>query len=148
MAKKRSTRRATPKTAASAGSSSAQQVLREGWKTALEALSKAEAGVETRVKALLRNNKLNVEDGAELLREFRKSVDNERQRAMKDLEVRLSGLQQRVRKEGKNVAKMADDAVQSGLAALNIPSRREVALLTRKVEELSKRIGTMRRRKK
>jgi len=148
MAKKRSTRRATPKTAASAGSSSAQQVLREGWKTALEALSKAEAGVETRVKALLRNNKLNVEDGAELLREFRKSVDNERQRAMKDLEVRLSGLQQRVRKEGKNVAKMADDAVQSGLAALNIPSRREVALLTRKVEELSKRIGTLRRRRK
>jgi len=148
MANKRSTRRARPATAASAGSSSAQQVLREGWHTALEALSKAEAGVETRVKALLRNNKLNVEDGAELLREFRKSVDKERQRAMKDLEVRLAGLQQRVRKEGKNVAKMADDAVQSGLAALNIPSRREVALLTRKVEELSKRIGTLRRRKK
>lgn len=151
MTKKTSARQAKrPKTAAarSAGSSRAQQVLREGWKGALGALSKAEAEVETQVRRLLRNNKINVEDAAELLREFRKSVDKERKRGMKELEGRLEELRERVRKEGRNVAKMADEAVQSGLAALNIPSRREVALLTRRVEELSRRIGTLRRSKR
>lgn len=151
MTKKTSTRQANrPKQAAarSAGSSRAQQVLREGWKSALGALSKAEAEVETQVRRLLRNNKINVEDAAELLREFRKSVDKERKRGMKELEGRLGELRERVRKGGRNVAKMADGAVQSGLAALNIPSRREVALLTRRVEELSRRIGTLRRSKR
>lgn len=148
MAKKRTVPRAKRATAAAAGSSRAQQVLREGWRSALGALSKAEAKVETQVRTLLRNNKINVDDAAELLREFRISVDKERKRGMQELEARLGELRQRVKKEGRNVAKMADDAVQSGLAALNIPSRREVALLTRRVEELSKRIGTLRRRGK
>lgn len=138
-------KRATP---AASGSSRAQQLLREGWNSALEALSKAEAKVETQVRTLLRSNKINVDDAAELLREFRSSVEKERQRAMQELDVRLAELRQRVKKQGRNVAKMADDAVQSGLAALNIPSRREVALLTRRIEELSKRIGTLRRSKR
>jgi len=148
MAKKKDTRRTQGAGPKSTSSSTAQQVLREGWKSALEALSEAEGRVETQIRALLRNNKINVDDAAELLREFRAGVERERKRGMKELETRLAGLQQRVKKQGRHVAKLADDAVQSGLAALNIPSRREVALLTRKLDELSKRIGTMRARKK
>ena len=79
------------------------------------------------------------------LREAWASVVKERKRGMQELEARLKELQARVKKEGRNVAKLADEAVQSGLAALNIPSRSEVAELTRKVEELSKRVGTLRR---
>ena len=36
---------------------------------------------------------------------------------------------------------------QPTLAALNIPSRREVSELTRKVDELSKKIDTLRKRR-
>ena len=82
------------------------------------------------------------------LREAWASVVKERKRGMQELEARLKELQARVKKEGQNVAKLADEAVQSGLAALNIPSRSEVAELTRKVEELSKRVGTLRRPKR
>jgi len=142
--KKRRTRRAKP----APPPSSAQQVLREGWKGALDALGRAEAAVESRVKQLLRRNKINVEDGAELLREFRKGVEKERTRGMRELEARLGELRQRLGREGRNVAKAVDEAVQSGMAALNIPSRREVALLTKKVDELSRRIASLRRNRK
>lgn len=126
----------------------AQQALREGWRSALHALSRAEAEVETRVKAMLRSNKINVEDAAELLREFKKGVEKERVRGLRELEDRFGELQQRLRQEGKNVARVVEDAVQSGMAALNIPSRKEVALLTRKVDELSRRIAAQRKNKK
>jgi len=142
--KRRRTRRAKPATPPP----SAQQVLREGWKGALDALGRAEAEVESRVKQLLRNNRINVEDAAELLREFRKGVEKERGRGMRELEERLGELRQRLGREGRNVAKAVDEAVQSGMAALNIPSRREVALLTKKVDELSRRIASLRRNRK
>lgn len=141
-------RTAAPDRSTAAGSASASEGLREGWNSALQALAEAEGRVETQIRALLRTNKIKVEDATELLREFRAGVERERQRGMKELEVRLGGLQQRVREGGREVVKLADDAVQSGLAALNIPSRREVTLLTRKVDELSQRIGGLRRRKK
>jgi poly(hydroxyalkanoate) granule-associated protein len=142
--KKRRARRAKPAPAAP----TAQQALKEGWQRALHALKRAEAQVETRVKALLRSNKINVEDAGELLREFKQGVAKERARGLRELDARLAELRKRVRREGRNVAKAVDDTVQSGLAALNIPSRREVALLTRKVDELSRRIATLRRKRR
>jgi polyhydroxyalkanoate synthesis regulator phasin len=142
--KRRRTRRAKP----APPPPSAQQVLREGWRGALDALGRAEAEVEARVKQLLRKNRINVEDAAELLREFRKGVEKERGRGMRELEARLGELRQRLGREGRNVAKAVDEAVQSGMAALNIPSRREVALLTKKVDELSRRIASLRRNRK
>ena len=140
--RRRRTRRAKP---APPPQPSAQQLLREGWKTAMEALGRAEAEVEARVKQLLRSNKINVEDAAELLREFRKGVEKERGRGMRELEARLAELRERLGREGRNVAKAVEDAVQSGMAALNIPSRREVSELTRKVDELSRKLDGFRR---
>ncbi len=43
------------------------------------------------------------------------------------------------------MGRYADEAVQGALAALNIPSRREVHELTRRVEELSRKIDGFRR---
>lgn len=126
----------------------ARQLLRQTWANALQSLTKAEAEAEKQVKALLEKNRINVDDAAEMLRDFRASVDKERKRGMQELGGRLQLLQARVKKETRNVVKRADEAVQGALAALNIPSRREVAQLTGKVEELSKRIATMRRRRK
>src|SRR5262245_32157176 len=78
-----------------------QQLLREGWKSALDGLGRAEAEVEARVKQLLKRNKINVEDAAELLREFKKGVAKERARGVRELEARLAELQQRLRREGR-----------------------------------------------
>ena len=127
------------------GASRAQRALREAWDNTLQGLTRAEAEIAKQVRALLKKNKLNVHDAAELLLRLRSSAAKERKRGMKELEARLKVLQARVKKEGVNVAKMAEEGVQSALAALNIPSRREVAELTRKVEELSKRLGALRR---
>jgi polyhydroxyalkanoate synthesis regulator phasin len=140
---RRRTRRAKPTPPPHA--STARQALREGWRSALDALSRAEADVEARVKALLRKNKINVEDAAQLLREFRKGLVKERVRGLRELDGRFGDFQRRLRQEGRNAAKRVEDAVQSGLAALNIPNRKEVALLTRKVDELSRRIAAQRR---
>lgn len=127
------------------GASRAQKALREAWDNTLRGLTRAETEIEKQVRALLKKNKINVHDAAELLLKLRSSAAQERKRGMKELEARLKVLQARVRKEGVNVAKLANEAVQSALAALNIPSRREVAELTRKVEELSRKLGALRR---
>lgn len=125
------------------GVSRAQKALREAWDNTLQGLTRAEAEIEKQVRALLKKNKINVDDAAEMLKKLRSSAEKERTRGMKELEARLKLLQARVKKEGVNVAKMAEEAVQSALAALNIPSRREVAELTRKVEQLSRRLGAL-----
>jgi hypothetical protein len=57
----------------------------------------------------------------------------------------LRVLQARVLRERETVARAAEDAVQRALAALNIPSRQEVQELSRKVDELSRRIEAFRR---
>lgn len=133
---------------AAPGPSRAQQVLRETWASASQALSTAEAEVEKQVKRLLRKNKLNVDDASEMLRGLRARLDKQRKKGMREVEARLEELQARVKKESRSVAQSADEAVQRTLAALNIPSRREVGELTRKIEELSKKIDGLRRKRK
>ena len=73
-------------------------------------------------------------------------LEKERSKALKQLEAHLAMLQTRAKKERKALTRMADDAVQNTLAALNIPSRQEVQELTRRVEELSRKIDGFRRR--
>ena len=72
-------------------------------------------------------------------------VSRERKKAARQLEARLADLQARARKERQVVARMANEAAQSALAAFNIPSRREVQELTRKVAQLSRKIDSFRR---
>jgi polyhydroxyalkanoate synthesis regulator phasin len=64
---------------------------------------------------------------------------------VKQFEARLALLQARARKERRAFTRAVEDAVQRTLAALNIPSRREVHELTRRIEELSRRIDRFRR---
>ena len=54
-------------------------------------------------------------------------------------------LQARARKERRVFTRAVENAVQRTLAALNIPSRHEVHELTRRIEELSRRIDRFRR---
>jgi len=96
----------------------------------LASLSSAEASVEKEVKALLRKNKIRVEDAGELLTSLEKRFGRERKRALKQIEGRLDTLQARVKKERSHLTKLVNEAVQGALSSFNIPSRREVAELT------------------
>jgi RNA polymerase-binding transcription factor DksA len=89
---------------------------------------------------LLKRNKITTKDASEAIADFRHRVERERKKALKEIEGRVSSLQTRVRKERKAAAKMVDEAVKGALVAFNIPSRQEVAELTRKVDELSRKI--------
>ncbi len=77
---------------------------------------------------------------------WRSRLDREGRKARKRVEVRLAELSKRAHQERNAVARVADDAVARALAALNIPTRREVQELSRRVGRLSSRIDTIRAR--
>lgn len=80
-----------------------------------------------------------------MLKDVRALAERQRKKAAKELHHRAALLQTRVEKERKVAARAVDDAVRSALAALNIPSRAEVASLSRRVEELTKKVAARKR---
>jgi hypothetical protein len=119
--------------------------LERTWKETQAALSSAEATVEERVKALARRSGVDTRQAARTLEAWRRRFDRERKKAFKQVEGRLSDIQARARKERRTLARTVDHTVRRTLAALNIPSRSEVQELTRRVEELSRKIDRFRR---
>ena len=119
--------------------------LRDTWSQTVASLAAAEAAVEKQVRRLLQRNRISTRDASTLLKDVNTMIARERRKAAGQLEPRLAALQARARKERAVVARMASDAAQSALAAFNIPSRQEVQDLTRKVDQLSRRIGSLRR---
>jgi polyhydroxyalkanoate synthesis regulator phasin len=146
MAKKTAkTKRIPTARKAAAPKAEPQGRLVETWNATIQALTSAEAEIEKQIKLLLKRNKLNPKDAKAALEDIGSRIDKERKKALKQLESRLSSLQSRVKKERKAAVKMADEAVKGALVALNIPSRQEIAELTRKVDELSKKIDGFQR---
>lgn len=129
-----------------AGPRTAEQRIRKTWNDTVQALTTAEARVEKEIRGLLKRNKISTRDAATTIKDVRALVGRERKKGMKQLEARFASLSARVRKESKNASKKVDDAVLTALATFNIPSRKEVHELTRKVNELSKRIDSLKRR--
>ena len=119
--------------------------LRVAWADAVKSLGNAQANLESELRTVLRRNKIGTKDAATMLKDVRALAERERKKAAKELRARAAVLQTRVQKEGKVAARVVDEAVRSALAALNIPSRAEVAHLTRKVEELTKKVGGRKR---
>jgi polyhydroxyalkanoate synthesis regulator phasin len=123
----------------------AKSRIEKTWKDTRAALSSAEATVEKRVKALVKRSGVDTRQARETLTTWRHRLDRERKKALKQVEGRLSVLQARAKKERRALTRTVDDAVQRTLAALNIPSRDEVHELTRRVEDLSRKIDRFRR---
>ena len=119
--------------------------IRVAWTDAVAALTRAQTNLEGEFRKLLRRNQISTKDAATMLKDVRALAERERKKAAKELRARAAVLQTRVQKEGKVAARAVDEAVRSALAALNIPSRAEVAHLTRKVEELTKKVGGRKR---
>jgi polyhydroxyalkanoate synthesis regulator phasin len=119
--------------------------LEKTWTDTQAALGSAEAAVEKRVKALVRRSGVDTRQARQTLATWRQRLHRERKKATKQFESRLAVLQTRARKERRVFTRAVEDAVQRTLAALNIPSRHEVHELTRRIEELSRRIDRFRR---
>jgi polyhydroxyalkanoate synthesis regulator phasin len=118
--------------------------LNRTWDDTREALGTAEATVEKRVRALVKKSGLDTRKAAATLSAWRNRLERERRRAVKRFDTELGLLQSRAKKERRAMGRMVDDAVQGALAALNIPSRKEVHELTRRVEDLSRKIDGFR----
>lgn len=116
---------------------SAGDVLRDTWEAALSSLSNAEAEMEKQVRALMKGKG---GDAAESLRQLGHRLQKERRKLAREIDARMTSLQARVKKERKTLTRVVDDTVRGALAALNIPSRQEIGDLTRKVDELSRKI--------
>jgi len=125
MARKK-TRGAAPRKRTKAAGNGAGQRLRKTWQATLGAIGSPET--------------------AAALKKLGTRVERERKKAMKDLAAGAKTLQTRMEAESKGLKRVVDDAVKGALAAFNIPSREEVADLTRKVADLSRKIDSFKRR--
>lgn len=123
------------------------EALRAAWFQTQRALGTAQAAAERQVRAALKRNKIGGREAAEVLHDLGERFEKERRKAQKRVEAQLGALRSRVRREGRAAGKRVGEAVEQALAALNIPSRREVADLTSKVGELSKKIDALKRRR-
>jgi hypothetical protein len=119
--------------------------IRETWKATVKVLTAAEAGAERRLRQLLARKRIKPADLRTALAAFRARVQKEQRKAAREIESRLSALQERLQRERKDLGHVVDETVRGTLVALNIPSRREVSELTRKVDELSRKIDGYRR---
>jgi len=142
-AKKKAVRRA--RTTGTVSVQDARRRLARTWDDTKDALGSAEARVEKQVRGLLKRGGVDTKKATQMLEAWRTKAEKERRYAVKQVEAKLVMLQSRAKKERRAVARMVDETVQGALAALNIPSRQEVHELTRRVEELSKKIDGFRR---
>ena len=142
---KKTVRRTVTRLNRAATKSAAQNPLRKTWNETVEALNTAEARMQKEVRGLLQRNKISTKDAATMLKDVRALVNRGRKKGFKQVEARFAIVQARVGQERRHLGKMVDKAVQSALAAFNVPSRQEVHELTRKVNELSKKIDAFKR---
>jgi len=115
------------------------------WDGTRGALGQAEAALHRQLRVLMKRGTARTQQAAGALLAWQGRLERERRRVVRQMEERLALLQTRARKERRAMGRYADEAVQGALAALNIPSRREVHELTRRVEELSRKIDGFRR---
>lgn len=148
MKKKKTTTKAAKKKTSKARATATRTTgarIRVAWADAVQALGSAQANLEGELRKVLRRNRIGTKDAATMLKDVRALAERQRRKAAKELRVRAAHLQTRMQKERKTAARAVDDAVRSALAALNIPSRAEVASLTRKVDELAKKVAARKR---
>ena len=102
------------------------EMMRETWGAATSAFTAAEEEMARQLRDLLRRNRISA----------------------KDARSALSGLSVRLERERKSLGRTLDGALHGALASLDIPSRREVAALTRKVDELTQRLAQPAKRRR
>lgn len=110
------------------------------------AIKNAPPTTQARVQALIESGKPALERAQAFASETGRNLSKKSQALRKDIAHRVSDLGTRVEKERKSLGKKVEGAVKTTLASLNIPTRSEINLLARRVEELSRKIDTLKRR--
>jgi hypothetical protein len=123
-----------------------KQAPKSGWNRAVAALAAAEAEVARQVTVLVRKNRLGAGDVQAVVRNLGNRFAKERSSAQRRLGSAAKSLQGRIVEERKALGRVIEEGVQRTLATLNIPSRKEVAALTRKVDELSRAVRSRQKR--
>ena len=116
------------------------ELLRETWDAAVTALTAAEEEMARQLHRLLGRNRITPADAATTLADLRARFARERARARRRIDGGVGDIAARLDHERKSVGRAVDSAVHGALASFDIPSRKEVTQLTKKVEELSRRI--------
>lgn len=102
---------------------------------------------EARVKDLLDRNRPAIEKAQALVNETGRNLTKQSKAIRKDIAHRVAGIGARVDKERRSASKKVEHLVKATLASLNIPTRSEINLLARRVEELSAKIDSLKRRR-
>ena len=134
------------KTKRSSVKSAKKTTLAQEATKAVEAIKEAPKNAEARVKALIESGKPALERAQAFASETGKTISKRSSALRKDIAHRVSDLGERVEKERKSLGRKVEGAVKTTLASLNIPTRSEINLLARRVEELSRKIDTLKRR--
>jgi poly(hydroxyalkanoate) granule associated protein phasin len=116
--------------------------LRKRWQAALAALDERQRELQRQLGAL-RRGRLNPGSLSEGLQAVRLRLDRERRKATHDLEKTLSALQARFREQRSLFADRMEETLRRTLAAFDVPSRQEVTILIRRVEQLSRKIDRL-----
>jgi polyhydroxyalkanoate synthesis regulator phasin len=106
----------------------------------------ATSSAEGRVKALIESSKPAIERAQAMVSETGANLSRQSKALRKDIASRVADIGVRVEKERKSLGRAVEGAVKTTLASLNIPTRSEINLLARRVEELSKKIDGLKRR--
>ena len=114
--------------------------------TTLETLKEAPKVAEAKVKALIESGKPAFERAQAMVNETGKNLSKQSKAIRKDLAHRVEVIGTRVEKERKSLGRSLEGAVKTTLASLNIPTRSEINLLAKRVEELSRKIDSLKRR--
>lgn len=113
---------------------------------AVQAIKEAPKSAEARVKALIESSKPAIERAQAMVSATGKNISKQSKALRKDIAHRVADLGTRVDKERKSLGRKVEGAVKTTLASLNIPTRSEINLLARRVEELSRKIDGLKRR--
>ena len=107
---------------------------------------KAPKTAEGRVKDFISSGKPALKRAQDLVNQTGRDLSKQTEAFRHDLAQRVSELGTRVEKERKTLGKKVEHGVKTTLASLNIPTRSEINLLARRVEELSRKIDSLKRR--
>ncbi|MBX7184777.1 MAG: phasin family protein [Vicinamibacteria bacterium] len=99
-----------------------------------------------RVEALIESGKPALERAQAFASETGRNLSKQTKAIRKDIAHRVSDLGVLVEKERKSLGRKVEGAVKTTLASLNIPTRSEINLLAKRVEELSRKIDSLKRR--
>lgn len=110
------------------------------------ALGRSAGSAERRVRDFIESGRSDLKRARGFVSQTGRDLSKQTEAFRSDLAHRVSELGKRVEQERKTLGKKVDGTVKTTLASLNIPTRSEINLLARRVEQLSRKIDGLKKR--